>query len=257
MINVNFHSSSGVKILWNIDNWDCDLNSGVKCCLLKCGVIDVWNNTFVKLKEFIDTNKKSPSTISKNDDEKVLGSWLSQQQNSYKNMTFGTKYDCRCDEWSMFLEQYMKYIDIWNNTFVKLKEFIDTNKKTPSTISKNDDEKVLGSWLSQQQNSYKNRTRGMKNDERYDEWSLFIKQYNGYFDVWNNTLVKLKEFIDTNKKTPSTISKNDDEKVLSSWMRKQNQNYRDRIAGMKNDERYDEWCRFLEQYNELINKYHG
>ena len=97
----------------------------------------------------------------------------------------------------------------------------------------------------------------MKNDERYDEWSLFIKQYNGYFDVWNNTLVKLKEFIDTNKKTPSTISKNDDEKVLSSWMRKQNQNYRDRIAGMKNDERYDEWCRFLEQYNELINKYNG
>ena len=47
VININFHASSDVKVLWNIDNWDCDLNSGAKCCLLKCEVIDVCNNNLI------------------------------------------------------------------------------------------------------------------------------------------------------------------------------------------------------------------
>jgi hypothetical protein len=102
-------------------------------------------------------------------------------------------------------------LDVWNTNFDKLKEFIDTKKKMPSHGSKNGDEKVIGSWLSHQNKNYKNRTLGMKNDERHDMWCKFIEQYNEYFmsndDLWNINFDKLKEFIDTNNKTPSVTSK--------------------------------------------------
>jgi superfamily II DNA or RNA helicase len=139
-INVNFHSNGDVKVLWNIDNWNCDMNSGIKSCLLKCEVLDVWNTNFDKLKEFIDTKKKMPSHGSKNGDEKVIGSWLSHQNKNYKNRTLGMKNDERHDMWCKFIEQYNEYFmsndDTWNINFDKLKEFIDTNNKTPSVTSK-------------------------------------------------------------------------------------------------------------------------
>ena len=250
-INVNFNSNSDIKVLWNIDNRDSGLSSGIKSCLLKCEVVDVWNTNFEKLKEFIDTNKRTPSQGSINKDEKFLSKWLTNQNRVYKNRTQGMKRDERYNEWSVFLEQYNEYINVWNTNFDKLKKFIDTNKKMPITTSKNKNEINLGKWLDNQNQHYKSRIQGMKNDERYDEWCKFIEQYNEYIDVWNTNIGKLKRFIDINNKTPSTTSKNNDEKILGSWLNTQNQHYKKKVHGMKNDERYDEWTTFK---NEYLNK---
>jgi hypothetical protein len=217
---------------------------------------DVWNTNFDKLKEFIDTNMKTPSVISKNKYEKILASWLYTQNQNYKNRTYGMKNDQRYNEWSNFIEQYNEYFDVWNTSFDKLKEFIDKNNKTPSSMSKNKDEKVLGQWISDQNKNYKNIIHSMKYDERYNAWSRFLEQYKEYFvsndDVWNTNFNKLKEFIDTNKKTPSGKSKNKDETVLVQWLRTQNRNYKNIIHSMKNDERYNAWSNFIEQYNKYF-----
>jgi superfamily II DNA or RNA helicase len=251
-INVNFHSNGDVKVLWNIDNWNCDMNSGIKSCLLKCEVLDVWNTNFDKLKEFIDTNKRRPAESSKNKDEKILGIWLRTQNRNYS--TRGMKNDCRRDEWCKFLEQYNEYMDVWNTKIDKLKTFIDTNKRRPAESSKNKDEKLLGSWLGIQRQHHKNR--GMINYERRDVWVNFMEQYNEYFvsinDMWNTNLDKLKEFIDTNKKTPSHGSKNKDEKFLGSWLHEQKKKFINMKHEMINDERYDVWVNFMEQYNEYF-----
>jgi Helicase conserved C-terminal domain len=137
-VNINFHSGSDVKILWNIGNWDCDLNSGIKCCLLKCEVVDVWNTNFEKLKKFIDTNNKTPSTISKNEDEKYLSSWLYTQNTNYKNRTHRMKNDIRFSTWKIFFEEYDRYLlsvdDKWNKNLENLRSFLITNKRKPVAI---------------------------------------------------------------------------------------------------------------------------
>ena len=214
---------------------------------------DIWNTNFVKSKEFIDTNHIIPSVYSKNSDEKFISGWLSNQSRNYKNRINGMKNDERRDVWCKFLEQYNEYFvsfdDIWNTNFDKLKEYIDTNNKRPSEDSNNKDEKIIGKWLGTQNQNYKNKRQGMKDDERRDVWCKFLEQYNEYFDKWNTNFDKLKDFIDTNKKRPSTTSKNKDEKFIGSWSNTQNNNYKNRRQGMEDDERRDLWCKFLEQYN--------
>ena len=214
---------------------------------------DIWNTNFDKLKEYIDTNNKRPSEDSNNKDEKIIGKWLGTQNQNYKNKRQGMKDDERRDVWCKFLEQYNEYFvsfdDIWNTNFDKLKEYIDTNNKRPSEDSNNKDEKIIGKWLGTQNQNYKNKRQGMKDDERRDVWCKFLEQYNEYFDKWNTNFDKLKDFIDTNKKRPSTTSKNKDEKFIGSWSNTQNNNYKNRRQGMEDDERRDLWCKFLEQYN--------
>jgi hypothetical protein len=204
---------------------------------------EIWNANFDKLKEFIDTNKKTPSPVSKNTDEKILGSWLNKQNIYYRNWTYGMKNDCQYDVWTKFIEEYSEYFvsneDMWNTNFDKLKAFIEENKKTPTTISRDKDEKVLGRWLSTQNKCYKDKTFGMKNDERYDVWFKFLEQYNEYFDLWNTNFENLKNFIEKNNKIPTPHSKDKDEKFLGSWLGTQNQNYKNRKYRMINDEQYD------------------
>ena len=43
---------------------------------------------------------------------------------------------------------------------------------------------------------------------------------------------------------------NEDEGIIWSWLNKQNILYKNGTHGMKNDERYDVWCKFIEQYKE-------
>jgi hypothetical protein len=259
-VNVNFHSNGDVKVLWNIDNWDCDLNSGIKSCLLKCEVVDVWGINLEKLKEFFDTNKKTPGAKSKNKDEKVIGAWLNNQNHKYKNRLQGMKNYERYGVWTAFLEQYSEYVvsidDVWDTNFDKLKEFIDKNKRRPSEGSENKDEKFIVTWLNNQNKNHKNRTHGMKNNERYDAWTAFLELYIDYSvsydDVWDINFDKLKEFIDKNKRRPTDSSKNKDEKIIGAWLGTQNHKYKNRLHGMKNNERYGVWTAFLEQYHEYF-----
>ena len=65
----------------------------------------------------------------------------------------------------------------------QVKIFIDTNNSRPSATSKNKDEKVLGSWISNQLTNYKKKTKIMKDEEIYNTWTEFIDndKYKQYF----------------------------------------------------------------------------
>jgi superfamily II DNA or RNA helicase len=222
-----------------------------------------WNDNFDKLKLFIDENNRTPIT-----DKEELGRWLSVQQRDYKNETQGMKDPDRRKLWSEFIKKYnIKNKDEvldeeWNNNFEKLKEFINNtnNKRTPSPTSINVKEKELSSWLSNQQNKYKNKTQGMKDEVRFQKWSDFLEEYKEYFktndEIWNNNFEKLKEFINNtnNKRTPSQIAKDETEKYLGRWLVNQKQNYRKRIKSMNNESNYNQWTEFLEEYKEYFEK---
>jgi SAM-dependent methyltransferase len=151
------------------------------------------------LKKFIDDNKKTPSNHSKNKDEKQLGLWLCTQKGNYKNQKNSMSInDPRRKVFEQFQDEYKEYLltddEIWYDNFNKLKKFIDDNKKIPSTIAKDKDEKQLGSWLSNQKNKYKNQKESMKiNEPRRKVFENFIEEYKEYFKNFELNIIETQD----------------------------------------------------------------
>ncbi len=141
---------------------------------------EIWDDTFEKLKEFINQNKKRPSASSKNKEENSLGSWMCHQSKYYCENTYGMKDQDRKNKWKEFINSFKEYLksdqEMWEENLNNLKEFIDKNNKTPYK-----EDKKLCKWLSHQKQYYKNKTEGMKDEERYNTWTAFITEYKQYF----------------------------------------------------------------------------
>jgi superfamily II DNA or RNA helicase/SAM-dependent methyltransferase len=217
---------------------------------------DKWFKMFEELKIFITKNKKLPSKHLEN--TKLLGKWLSTQQNIYRRKLDCMKDEARYNLWSQFLEEYKEYFisndEKWFQKFEELKTFINENKRQPSTISKNLEENKLGDWLSDQQKYYKKKTCGMKDEVRYKLWTQFLEEYKEYFDLkdklWFQRFEELKIFISINKKKPS--AKKETEKQLGNWLETQKKTYKNKTDRMKDEEQYNLWTQFLEEYKEYF-----
>ena len=137
--------------------------------------------------EFIEHNKKRPSTTSKDTNEKFLGSWFNTQQNNHKNMAHSMKLQSKRTQWEQFIEKYKQYLlsvdEIWEKNLKLLIEFIEHNKKRPSNKSKNVDQKFLGDWISHQQNNYKNMAHSMKLQSTRTQWAALVRKYPNLFDA--------------------------------------------------------------------------
>ena len=149
-----------------------------------------WNIDFQQLKNYIDKNEKRPSSKSKDKNIYLLGRWLQHQNQNYKNKKNSMKTQERCDTWAQFLEKYKKYFidnkEKWNidfqQLFQQLKDYIDKNKKRPSQHSMDNNEKILGRWLSAQIQNHKNKNKSMKSQERCGTWVKFLEEYKEYFN---------------------------------------------------------------------------
>ena len=250
-------------------------NYGKKTCIMKqkeiydkwTGIItdyakyiisneDLWYLKLQELKAFIATHDSTPSAMSKNDEEKVLGQWLSYQKANYGKKIYSMKQKEIYDKWTGFIADYAKYIgspdDLWDLKLQELKAFIATHDSTPRTKSKNDEEKVLGQWLSHQKTNYGKKVHSMKQKEIFDKWTGFITDYAKYFisndDLWDLKLQELKVFIATHDSTPGRTSKNGEEKVLGQWLSTQKTNYGKKTYRMKQKEIYDKWTGFITDY---------
>jgi hypothetical protein len=131
-----------------------------------------------------------------------LGYLITTQQKNYNKKNEGMKDEMRYNLWSDFLEEYKEYFvsndKTWNNNFEKVKKYINKNNKTPSYHS---EEKVLGSWISNQQKNYKNKKEGMKDEIRYNLWTEFLKEYSKYFSNFKEEEKEEEIFILKKKKS--------------------------------------------------------
>jgi hypothetical protein len=225
-----------------------------------------WYNNLNKVKEYIDKNKKKPSKHVKDKEIKLLGSWIGTQQAYYKNKKDIMKEDKIYTEWTNFTNEYQEYFlekyflsneEIWYNNLIKIKEYIDENKKKPSETDKDKEIKQLGYWIGTQQTNYKKKEHNMKEDKIYTEWTNFTNEYQEYFlkkyllsneESWYNNLNKVKEYIDKNKKKPSKYDKDKEIKQLGSWIGNQQKNYKKKNDIMKEDKIYTEWTNFTNEY---------
>jgi ribosomal RNA-processing protein 8 len=88
----------------------------------------------------------------------------------------------------------------------------------------------------------------MKDETRYNLWTNFLEEYKEYFksnyEIWYEKFDELKNFMNKNKKRPT---KNNN-KSLNQWLNLQIKNYKKKIQGMKDENRYNLWSEFTEKY---------
>jgi recombinational DNA repair protein RecT len=227
---------------------------------------EVWYDNLETVKKFIDTENKKPNRDSKNQDEKLLGSWIGHQLKNYNKKTQIMKDEKIYECWGKFVndEKYKKYFisndDAWYDNLEKVKKFIETDNKRPSTHSKNQDEKYLGVWISNQLTNYNKKTQIMSDTKIYECWRKFVsdEKYKKYMmsndKVWYNNLEKVKNFMNTENKRPSSTSKTQNEKYLGSWIDHQLKNYKKKTNIMKDKKIQESWEKFVndEKYKEYF-----
>jgi ribosomal RNA-processing protein 8 len=243
----------GMKIVERYELWTQFLEEYKEYFMTKD---DLYSKRIEELRLFINKKSSLPSTVSHIKEEKILGKWVGDQQKNYKNKTAGMKDNTRYNLWRQILEDYKEYFDKWGEQINKLKLFIQINKRTPSSSSKNICEQLLSRWTINQKKNYKNKTEGMKDEERYNLWRQFLEDYKEYFvsdnELWFLKFEYSKTFITENKRIPSRVSKNQEEKKISEWVGDQQKNYKNKTAGMKDKTRYNLWTQFLEDYKEYF-----
>ena len=144
-----------------------------------------WIDKLKMVSDYIDENRKRPSQTDKNKDIKVLGKWISHQQQNYKNNKTIMKDSNIKKLYETFIEKYKEYFldnnEIWLNNLKLVSDYINKNSKRPSDKDKNKDIKVLGSFLSHQQQNYKNNEQIMKDSNIRKLYEEFIEKYKEYF----------------------------------------------------------------------------
>ena len=260
-IKINIHINPEFKVLWKIKDDDIDnlLNSAVIECVVDRDKtnFDNWKENLCKVKKYIDENKKRPSKDDKEDDNvKTLGAWIGTQTGNYCKKTQIMTNTEIYDMWTEFINdpKYKEYFqsneDIWKDTLIKVKKYIDENNKRPWNRDVNKNVKLIGEWLSTQKKNYDKKAQIMGNTYIYDMWTEFINdnKYIKYFqpkENWKENLCKVKKYIDENKKRPSKHDKNKDIKTLGNWICTQTGNYIKKKEIMKTTEIYDTWTEFI------------
>ena len=221
-----------------------------------------------KLKTYIDKHKKKPSETDENKDIISLSRFIGHQQHNYIKKIQNMKDENIYKLWTEFIndEKYKEYFLSQYDYFIlilnKLKTYIDTYKKRPSTSSKVKDIKFLGVWIGTQQHNYSKKKDTMKDENIYKLWTDFINdsRYKEYIilptmiEFFNINLNKLKTYIDTHKKKPSSSSKEIYIKSLAKFISHQNNNYQKKKDNMKDENIYKLWTEFINdiKYKEYI-----
>jgi hypothetical protein len=167
------------------------------------------------------------------------------------------------NEWKRYIVHVKDFITMMsatNQTEIEISE--DEFKKTEREFTDNwmiiNKQRVIkncdlriSSFITRQNKHYIKKTKEMKHEEIYVLWTSFLEEYKEHlhlFDYkWNNKLLSLKKFIDCNTKMPSSRNTSSQvETQLGSWYLRQRLEYMKKIGGMKKEERYNQWTRFIQ-----------
>ena len=221
---------------------------------------DTWNETFNKLKLFIEGKKRKPDGSVYDKEERSLGQWWVAQQSYHKKKSGGMKNTFRYNLWSDFLEEFKEHFkngeEVWYSKLEELKIFINENGRRPTAASSEEIERKMGYWITDQIIKYKQKYGIFKEITHYNAMNVFLMEYDEYFtntdDIWMTTFNDVKIFIDREKKRPNARSDNEKEKKMGYWVSNQCSRYKNKTGIMKNENLYKLYTRFLEKYKEYF-----
>lgn len=181
-----------------------------------------WMDNYKRLCIYIKNNNKLPMQHSEDKDEKFLSTWISHVRKNYKeNKLAKFKIDLleKIDIWF-----WNKSLDLWDDKYEELKNFILENGKLPSEKSDDDYQSKIGQWCSNQRQAKKENK--ISEDRIKKLTQLFCWYWIGEKDVWQTNYDKFKDYVEKNNKFPSEHSKIEDDKKLALWAGRNRQDYK-------------------------------
>ena len=266
------HMHPDLEVIWKIKESSIDFDKAFSQGVLEVDInwnVKKWYKSLENVMMYMDTNDKKPSYNDKNSETQKLGTWIGTQLTNYKTKKQIMEKENIRKSWESFVtdDKYSIYFEdndtLWYKTLEKVKMYIDANKKRPSKGSKDTDTKQLASWIGNQLTNYKTKKDIMKNENIVKSWESFVTddKYSEYFEdkdtLWYKSLDKVKLYIDTNKKRPSTTDKDTDAKQLAKWISHQLTNYKTKKYSMKNENIRKSWESFVtdDKYSMYFEKY--
>jgi hypothetical protein len=211
-----------------------------------------WKTKHKQMCEFIETNGRPISRVSKCVEEASLGRWTHMQKKLYNEQgsEFSKERMKNPEIWKIWTETITdkKYSNIlkrkraedpvqdWKTKHKQMCEFIEKNETTPNPKSEDSTEKTLGCWVGSQKRNYDSNSsessnERMKNPEIWQIWTntLADERYQTYLIIdlvqyWKNKHKLMCEYIDIENKAPSTTAKDPNIKTLGVWVSRQKLN---------------------------------
>lgn len=208
-----------------------------------------WYDIMDELKEWIDENKRKPSSATMNETEKRLGTWIKCQEKNYKNNINSMTDKKKKAIWKEFVQEYKEYVVEqsikWYKILEELKLWLNEHKRKPSSVAVDETEKRLGAWVNQQQVNYKKNLNAMSNENKRFKWNECVQEHREYMintdTKWYDIFDELTNWIFDNKKVPSLFSSDVTEKRLAKWKYDQHSYYIHKTHMMKHEDKRKKW----------------
>ena len=258
----SIHANDEIKVLWSIDKMVN--NNGIGGAFIKSTIVvksyEEFKYQLDEIRKYIDENKKRPAECNKNKVVKKMGKLLSRWLSQYKKNIGIMRDKKKQKEFYEFLNDYKEYfqsnIENWKKKLEKIIYFIKQNNKLPSRCSKCKYERGMGNWIGRNKQSYRKKTKIMKDKNIRKIWENFVNEYKHYFqeynEIWMQNLNKVCEYIDENKKRPSNEDKDKNIAQLGTWISTQQKNYALLKGIMKDKNIKKEWGNFRLKYYEYL-----
>jgi hypothetical protein len=202
-------SAERITALEMIHGWEWDSN--------------IWEEQLENWKTVYTKIQKTPSTHSKDKEEKRAGKWQSTQRVTKNNGKMSFERIAALEaisgwEWGTEREEsytWEENLENWKTVYTKI-------QKTPSTHSKDKEEKRAGKWQSHQRNS--NNKEKMSAEritalEATPGWEWGMKREETY--TWEEQLENWKTVYTKIQNAPSRISKDKEKKRAGQWQNQQ------------------------------------
>ena len=256
---IKLNLCDGIETLWHFTDTENLMKNNVIDCTSRYNLA-AWRNMLSLCDTFICENGRRPVGRSKNINEKKMGSFISNQLQSYKKSTGVLSIPEYREKWKTFVNKHKKYfldnIEVWKQKIEKVDEYIRVNGKKPSSTSKNPEVKTLGEFLSTCKKNYEKQVHIMENLEIKEIYEDFIEKHKELFqsneETWKQKLEKVEDYIRINRKRPSNYSKDPEIKTLGSFLQNCKTNYEKQDNIMKNPEIKEIYEDFIEKYKELF-----
>lgn len=189
-------------------------------------IVNPFDSMMDKVSEWIDKNKKRPSSYTDEYVEKKYGMWLSNNITRYKRKECNMKNNNVRKKFNDFLERYQNVLMSRDCAWIIMRNevtsWINKNGKRPTCISSDLCEKKYGRWIAGNIRTYNCVTHNKTDNNKRILWDEFVNTHKEYFlqkdTIWERKYQQLLKYINDNNNLPSPRSKDDTEKKCGVWM---------------------------------------
>jgi len=172
-----------------------------------------WDQSFRDYRNYKKKYNREPSSESKDESEKFLGLWAGHQRQDYKKKRAITQD--RIDKLNSIDFAWDLRETSWQQAFNEYREFKQKHGQEPSREVKNESQRLIASWASDQRKRYKQKKVSQDRIAKLNSIGFIWDQLES---SWENLFKEYREFKEKKSREP-VFNRGGSERDLALWVR--------------------------------------